>query len=100
MSRSTAFPHLGQLWWSWVVEHAPDEGSTSRRNVAEALGISHQAVSSLIEKNCTIDRMYKYTTALAEHGWPDVRIVIEGPELTLEGLPESLRSRSCLGAEN
>ena len=83
MSRSTAFPNLGQLWWSWVVKYAPDENSTSRRNVAEALGISHQAVSSLIEKNCTIDRMSKYTTARGAHGWPDVRIVIEGSEITL-----------------
>jgi len=84
MSRKSSFKNLGEVWWNWVVENAPEGQRASRRNVASILGISYQAVSAISDRPCTLDRVYDYITKLADKGWPETRIIVEGVEVKLE----------------
>ena len=90
MSRNSSFKNLGEVWWKWVVANAPEDQRASRRNVASILGVSYQAVSAINDRPCTLDRVYDYITKLSNKGWPETRIIVEGVEVRLEPVADTL----------
>ena len=82
--RYTAFNNLGTVWWNWAKDNAPSGTRPSRRSIAMALGVSYQTIADIVNKRCTLDRVYDYMPKLMDKGWPKTRIVVDGTEVTLE----------------
>lgn len=82
--RYTAFNDLGTVWWNWARDNAPSGTRPSRRSIASALGVSHQTIAEIVNKRCTLDRVYDYMTKLVDKGWPQTRIIVDGTRVELE----------------